>query len=624
MKPFSTQDLTPPSPPPLDDGLDPTERSLDWGEIGHRLREKSWLILLCGLAGLCAMSAYVRKIPEVYRATAILQIDPEEQRVLGFDGGGGQNGEYATESAVATVLEGLRSRALLARVAEANHLAEDRNFLPAGADGRPPAVAVAAHALGALVEVQIRKGTRLIDVSVSHRDPQLAQTLVNSLVAEFIQTKIEQRAASSQGVMTFLLKEAERLKGKLQQSDEAMQTYKEEHKAGSLEERQDTVVSQLQSQATQLNDAKATRIRLEAARSELKLIANRREALLAHPVVTAHPSVVPLRDKIQALQTQVLTLGLRYTEKHPRMIQARAQLAEAKAALDDAASKVPRWVEFEYERALATERNFERAFQEQEKLALGLDKQAINYKVLAREMETDRALYDALLRRLKETDVAKGVELQNVRVFEAATLPVASIPRHAVRQVVLGLVGGLGGGMLAVLAAYFLDTSWKNVDQAETATSLRVLASIPKCGRLSHAAVGTLLQDQPASAVAEAFRFLRTSLYLSASRPGRTVFPLHQRDARRGENLLRRQLRGRRRPAGVTGRCSWTPTCARRTWGPRSWKTPTSRASASTCWTRRASRTSSTPPRSRTSASSRRVKPRRARVRCWPVRRSPA
>ena len=139
-------------------------------------------------------------------------------------------------------------------------------------------------------------------------------------------------------------------------------------------------------------------------------------------------------------------------------------------------------------------------------------------------METDRALYDALLRRLKETDVAKGVELQNVRVFEAATLPIASIPRHAVRQVVLGLVGGLGGGMLAVLAAYFLDTSWKNVDQAETATSLRVLASIPKCGRLSHAAVGTLLQDQPASAVAEAFRFLRTSLYLSASRPGRTVF----------------------------------------------------------------------------------------------------
>ena len=303
-----------------------------------------------------------------------------------------------------------------------------------------------------------------------------------------------------------------------------MQTYKEDHKAGSLEERQDTVVARLQSQATLFNDAKATRIRLEAAQAELKLVANRREALLAHPIVVAHPSVVPLRDKVQALQTQILTLGLRYTEKHPRMIQARAQLAEAKAAMDEAASKVPRWVESEYERALATERNFESALQDQEKLALGLDKQAINYKVLTREMETNRALYDALLRRLKETDVAKGVELQNVRVFEAASLPAAPIPRHAMRQVALGLVGGLGGGLLAVLAAYFLDTSWKSVDQAETATSLRVLASIPKCGRLSPAEVGTLLQDQPASAVAEAFRFLRTSLYLTARQPGRVVY----------------------------------------------------------------------------------------------------
>ena len=523
----STPHRDPDDPTPPTDLLDPGERSLDWGEIGHRVREKSWLVLLCGLAGLCLTSAYTRRIPEVYRATAVLQIDPEEQRVLGFDGGSGgpSGGEYATEAAVGTVLESLRSRALLTRVVGANRLAENRDFLPADANGKSPGVAAAADALGGLIAIQVRKGTRLVDVAVSHHDPHLAQALVNSLTDEFIQSKIEQRAASSQAVMTFLLKEAERLKDRLQKSDEAMQAYKETHDALSLEERQDTVVGKLRSQAAQFNDARATRIRLEATRAELQLAAGKREVLLAHPTVAGHPTLTALRDKVQALQTQILTLGLRYTEKHPKMIQAHAQLADAQATLESAALRVPQLIQTEYERALATERNFEQALQGQEKLALTLDKQAISYKVLAREMETNRALYDAVLRRLKETDVAKGVELQNVRVFEAAALPASPNPRHTVRLLALGLVGGLGGGFLVVLAAYFLDPSWKNVDQAETATSLRVLAAVPKCGRMSRAASGRMLLDQPASAAAEAFRFLRTSLYLKAHhRPGRSVF----------------------------------------------------------------------------------------------------
>ena len=512
-----TKDFSGPPPDLLDAGA----RSLDWGELVHRLLEKSWLVVLCALAGLCAVAFHIRDVPKIYHAVAVIQIDPGPQGVLGFDAGTKE--DFATESAVATVLAGLRSRALLTRVAEVNHLNENRDFMPA-APGGVPSVESAAQKLDGMIDVQIRKGTQLVDVAVSHGNAQLAQTLANSLVNEFIQFRIEQRAASSQAVMTFLLKEAERLKGKLQRSDEAMQAYKEQHDALSLEERQDTVVGKLRTQAAEYSDAKATRIRLEAARSEIQAAAGKPDVLLAHPVVNAYPSVSVLRQRIQALQTQILTLGLRYTEKHPKMIQARTQFAEAKAALQDAALQVPPAINSEYERALAVERNFEKAFQDQEKQALGLDKQAINYKVLTREMETDRALYDALLRRLKETDVAKGVELQNVRVFESALLPDAPLPQHRSRQLLFGAAGGLGLGVVIVLAFFFLDSSWKTVDQAETATALPVLAAIPQCGRMRPEVAGHLLLDQPASAVAEAFRFLRTSLFLKARRPGRAVF----------------------------------------------------------------------------------------------------
>ena len=45
--------------------------------------------------------------------------------------------------------------------------------------------------------------------------------------------------------------------------------------------------------------------------------------------------------------------------------------------------------------------------QEQEKAAFALNKAAIGYQELARQAETDRALYESVLRQIKETNLTK-------------------------------------------------------------------------------------------------------------------------------------------------------------------------------------------------------------------------
>ena len=90
------------------------------------------------------------------------------------------------------------------------------------------------------------------------------------------------------------------------------------------------------------------------------------------------------------IETRIAQLALRYTDKHPRMIQERTLLADTKASLKEAVLSMPQLMNSDLERAIATERSFENAVKDQEKLALELNKQAIPYNVLARDVETDR------------------------------------------------------------------------------------------------------------------------------------------------------------------------------------------------------------------------------------------
>jgi len=522
-----------------------SENTIDWRAIRRLFLEKSWLIVLCGIAGFFAANAYVRRIPEVYRATAVIQFDPEARKVLNFEDG--QKQDLGNESGVQTVVEAFHSRSLLGKVVDAEKLNEDPVFMPPAADGKPqtnetprfyfragdnrsPAgdgkpqtFDTAVRLLAACIDAQMRRGTRLIDISAVHRDPRMAKKLADSAARELLLLSIEQQASGSQAVMRFLLGEVEKFKAKLQHSEEAIQSYKENHSI-SLEEKQDTVVTKLKSQNVQLNEARAKRLLLGTENAEVSKRAGNPAALLSLASVASKPAVVADLQTIRDRESEISSLALRYTEKHPKMIKARSELDEAKSALAATLRNLPKLIESEYDQALASENDFEKAVRDQEQQALALNQQSIQYNVLMRDLETDRAVYESLLRKLKETDVTKGVDSGNLRIFETATLPVRPVDRKVDRILLLGLTGGLLLGIGTVLTGHILDTSWKTADQAEAATSLPVLTSIPHWRRLQRTIAGFPMLKSPNSAAAEAFRYLRTALLVTARKKSNRKF----------------------------------------------------------------------------------------------------
>lgn len=494
---------------------DEEETSFDPGRVWRIIRGRLWIILALGLIGALAGFAHMWRIPEKYFAQAVIQVDPQEVKVVSFQQDVASR-DFANQDVLESLVATMKSRPFLGQVVENQNLMNEPEFLSYKPMGEPT-VNDGINTLIGSANVQVRRGTRFIDIGVDHKDPRMAQKIANAMAEEVIRQMIRQRAATSQLAIDFLVTQAEKLKAKLRSSEEKMQEYIEKNKAISLKERQDTVISKLKSQTVQAMEARAARMRLETDFEVIKKFANQPGELLNLPSVSENPAIMSNKQQIADLEAKIATLALRYTDKHPKMIQAKTELSKAKAALLDNLALIPSQVNSAYESALSREKKFDAAAREQEKLAMELSKQAISYGVLSRDVETDRALYESILKRLGETEVAKGVEVTPIHIFETALLPERPVKPNALKILAIAIGAGLGLGLAITFGLNALDRSLKTVEDAERITSLRVAAAIP-IGNSDLATSGLTLQYEPGSPVAESFRSLRTFIHIVGRR----------------------------------------------------------------------------------------------------------
>lgn len=480
------------------------------------LRERLWIVCLCCLSGCIASVAYLQNAPKLYRTSSVVKLEPRPH-LAGLESDPGPRG--GADSSAATLVESFYSRLMADTAMQHMSLEGDPSFAQ-----QPLSPDQSRQLLRSAISLTPRKGTAFLDIHAQHTNPKMAQRLANGTAEAFLRLELDQRTLGARNLLEFLTTEGERLKARLQKSENALQIYKETNRASSLEDRQDTVTAALKIQGNNLADARTARIRLDGDVANMERFANNPQALLTIQSIAQHPTIVATRAQITELESGVSTLRIRYTDQHPKLIQALTQLEDARAALEREVLDVQSVLRSDLERARANERNFEEALREQERQALLLNRQSIEYKVLARDVETDRAMYEAVLRRVKETDIAKGLQLGDLTIFERAPLPFAPSTPQPLRILALGIAAGIIVGLGIVMAGALMDQTWRSSDQLEAATGMPLLAIIPSQPRRLCSSAGLPVFHASFPSLQAGFRALRTALHLSARRHGKTSF----------------------------------------------------------------------------------------------------
>ena len=389
------------------------------------------------------------------------------------------------------------SETLLLRVVKANGLDKDPSFAPPKKDGSAYLDTELVARFKSKVNVMVRRGTRLIDVTVGDTDPKRAQQLAESMVKEFVNQSFEQTLGLSETASDYLRQESDHLKAKLQDAEQAVQKFREDHNAVSLEDKQNIIVEKLKELNLKVTAAKSERLKLEADVATIKQgKAKTPEELLMLPSVAALPVVSALRQELADKESK---------------FKAESQLRGLQQSLNRTLVNAGNMVVKSYEAAKNTEDKLAAALQEQEQAALELNKIAIPYNALVREVETDRALYESVLTRMKVTNVAKGIWENGIRVIETPFVAAGPSKPAKLKILVLALLGGFVVGCGLVVGTDMADSSIRSVDQVEKISGLSVLTSVPESKRKNLEKESVLTTD-PASYEAEAFRSLRTAL----------------------------------------------------------------------------------------------------------------
>src|SRR4029453_18506605 len=408
----------------------------DFRRFWHSLLERIWIVALCVLAGLFIALGYLARTPKLYQGHTVLEVEFQEPTLVTTDDSAARRSTFlASQEALRTIEQNLTNQTLLARVVRSEGLAQDEGRALFGGENtagssKPnptpttgpstdanktqnavgvttftPLEKALARGLAGMVRPVIRRGTRLIDLYVTNRDPVMAQRLADAIGREYIRNSIERRASLNEQSLRYLLEEEERLKVNLQKSEAAVAEYKAKNPdalqlgggtaatgsqtgsgAGAGGPRGGLVEDKLQDISSKLTAAKSDRLRLEGELREIEQAGGNIDALIAIPSISTAGLVTDAQRSITQVEASIATLSLRYKEKHPRMMAARAALAEAKEKLRQAALAQPPILRNAIEQTKATEASLQAALQDQQGVAVALNRTAIGYQELARPL----------------------------------------------------------------------------------------------------------------------------------------------------------------------------------------------------------------------------------------------
>ncbi|HYG98839.1 MAG TPA: polysaccharide biosynthesis tyrosine autokinase [Terriglobales bacterium] len=369
--------------------------------------------------------------------------------------------------------------------------------------------------------------TRIIDIYYLSPDPKLSAKVANGVANAFIEQNVRAKFESTMQTSDWISRQVSDLRLKVETAQEKLVRYQKEHGILGIDEKQNIITSKLDELNRQLTTAETERIHKEAS---YRLSTSGDAELVAK---TEPNSVIDkLNSDRAALRTKYAELSTNFGPAYPKVAELKSQIDELDRQIRQENQKIGVRLKNEYLAATQREKMLRSALESQKREANQLNESAIEYNILKRDVETSRELYEGLLQRLKEAGVTAGLKSNNIRIIDAARPPLVPSSPNIPRNLILGILVGIAGGVMLAFVQESLDNTVRTPDQVEAISLLPTIGVIPaETGNTSqarkrliaktatvseHAEVALVVSRRPHSEMAESYRALRTSILLSS------------------------------------------------------------------------------------------------------------
>ena len=375
--------------------------------------------------------------------------------------------------------------------------------------------------LGGLSVTQVRN-SRLVDVKYRSDDPALPAMIANAVAEQYIAQNLDFRLLASKNASDWLAQRMSEQRRRLEDSEHALQQYKEAHNTVSLDDKQNIVLQKLSDLNAAVTKAKTDRVQKEALYGAVLAAETSGSALDSLPAVLNSPVVQQTRLELAKYQRQQAEMTEKWGEMHPAMVSVQSAIRSAEDKLQAETRRIVQALKNDYQAAAAQERSLTQLLEAQKRETLTSTSEGIGYGVLQRDATIDRQIFDSILQQSKETNISSELKATNIRVVDPAERPRGPIGTSSATNWILALLGAIVLACCAALFFEYLDNRIKLPDEIETHLGIPLLGLIPWVPPAKGAAKGAtpLLDESLPSHFLESLRSVRTNVLFSSTAEG--------------------------------------------------------------------------------------------------------
>ncbi|TYC85096.1 polysaccharide biosynthesis tyrosine autokinase [Novosphingobium sp. BW1] len=490
------------------------------------------ILLIAGVVlGVVALGVIITLlITPKYEAASQILIEDQADQII--EGGELQQAITSkdTERFLQTQLGIIQGRSLARTIVQDGKLGSDASFFTAFGDEMPTEPKAPGESLedarrekavDLLLEglsVSIPVDSRIATIKVVSRNAALSAELANKYAERFSAYNLNQKYDSSSYARKFLANQLQETRTKLTESERELNQYARAaglirvNSDGSDGSSRESVLSVTNGKLVQLNAAAAaaTAERI-AAEDRWKTLANKSAMSISE--VNSNSAITQLVAAKAVAESELAEELAQHKDGYSTVKAKRREVAELNRRIGEIGEMIKGSARTEYEATAEKERSLLDQVGSLQDEALNEQDRGVQYSVLKRVADTNRALYESLLSRYNQLNASAGASSNNVTIVDRAITPhkpsSPNLPLNVALSFVLGLLAAAG----VVALKELLDDAVRSPEDVERKLGMRLLGLVPNADDEQIADGGKGRRSD----VNEAYRSLVTNLSYSTA-----------------------------------------------------------------------------------------------------------
>ena len=436
------------------------------------LRRHAWKIAGGVLATTLATLIISLRLTPIYESTVTIDIDRRMPTgVLGQEASEIVNND--ADQFLATQVKLIQSDSVMRPVVDKFHLRDvEKDALEEAVD--KSATSLEAPVILKHLQVTRPPNTYILQISYRSSNRQLAADVANEIAVSYLAHTYRIRYKATAGLSEFMERQLEELKAQMEKSSEALAKYERDLSVINPEEKTNILSARLLELNTEYTKAQAKRVGKEAAYNAVK-----GGSLESAEASSQGEALKKLTEGLNQEQQKFAEMKKHLGVNHPEYQKQQALIAEIQQQIEATRASIAQRVESEYHEAANGESMLEQKVTQAKTEWDDLNSRSFNYQSLKREADSDKQLYEELVRKIKEAGINAGFQNSSIRIADEARPGLKPVFPRIWLNVLLAFLAAAFIGVGAAVLGDVLDNTIRDPDQVMRLMKTDVIGSLP-------------------------------------------------------------------------------------------------------------------------------------------------